>query len=510
MQIRPTPDPDSDPDIGPHSDPDTGPDAAPAAARRAPLATRVTAWLNDPEDPFWSRPAPTAAQRRNDVLAALGFLLVALVASVLVHSYAGLAEGDEPWRFYLSTVLIVVPLALRRRFPLPVVVASSALFLGLTYASPTAAMTLPFQGAYFAALYAAVAWSRDRQALWVAMSVVVGTMSLWLLGAFTITNAYADFLTGLGEVDGPLPQLPSYAVFTLLVNTVYFGGAVLAGRASWRAALQQHRLAAQAQRIREQSAEIARRAVVDERLRIARELHDVVAHHVSVIGIQAGAARKVLDRDPAAATAALRTIEASSRTAVGEMRQLLGVLRAEGEDGAPGHGTGTAAARRPDPGLTDIAALARRHAENGLAVDVRTVEDVPGDLDRIPPALGLSAFRCVQESLSNVIRHSTATTASVTLRTGRGSEGPWFELEVLDDGSPRRGTAGTGFGLQGLRERVRLHGGEADIGPRSGRSGWRVRTRCPLPPGGAGGDAPDHAAAAGLGAADGILRGSEA
>ncbi|MCC5784366.1 hypothetical protein CRM73_15640, partial [Kocuria sp. CCUG 69068] len=85
-----------------------------------------------------------------------------------------------------------------------------------------------------------------------------------------------------------------------------------------------------------------------------------------------------------------------------------------------------------------------------------------------------------------------------------------FELEVLDDGSPRRGTAGTGFGLQGLRERVRLHGGEAEIGPRSGRPGWRVRTRCPLPPGGTGEDAPDAAAGAASGAPDGILRGSEA
>ncbi len=503
MHTPAAPAPDAAADAAPGTDPRT--------ARRPPLAARVTAWLNDPEDPFWARPGPTAAQRRHDVLAALGFLLVALLASALVHSYAGLAEEDQPWRFYLSTALIVAPLALRRRFPLPVVVASSALFLGLTYASPTAAMTLPFQGAYFAALYAAVAWSRDRQALWVAMSVVVGTMGLWLLGAFTVTNAYADFLTGLGEVDGPLPQLPSYAVFTLLVNAVYFGGAVLAGRASWRAALQQHRLAAQAQRIREQSQEIARRAVVDERLRIARELHDVVAHHVSVIGIQAGAARTVLDRDRDAAVTALRTIEGSSRTAVGELRQLLGVLRAEGEDADPGPGGGTAAAaRRPDPGLGDIPSLARLHADNGLAVEVRTAEDVPGDLDDVPPALGLSVFRCAQESLSNVIRHSTATTASVTLRTGRGPGGRWFELEVLDDGSPRPGTAGTGFGLQGLRERVRLHGGEAEIGPRAGRPGWRVRARCPLPADAAGAGAADRAGAAGIPAAGRALRGSEA
>lgn len=451
-------------------------DAAPV--RRLPWPERVTAWLNDPEDPYWRRPAPTAAQQRRDVLAALGLLGVALLMSVLMHSYAGLAEGDEPWRYYLSTALIVVPLAVRRRHPVPVVIASSALFLGLTYASPTAALTLSFQGAYFAALYAAVAWSRDRQALWVAMSVVVGTMGLWLLGAFTVTNAYAEFLDGLGEVEGPLPQLPAYAASTLLVNAAYFGGAVLAGRASWRAALQQHRRTAQARRIREQSAEIARRAVVDERMRIARELHDVVAHHVSVIGIQAGAARKVLGRDPEAATGALRTIEESSRTAVGEMRQLLGVLRAEDED------SGDAAGRRPEPGLGEIADLARHHAAHGPAVELRTVEAVPGDLARVPQGLALSVYRCAQESLANVLRHSTAGTVSLALRTGRGPDGPWLELEVLDDGGPRGGTAGTGFGLQGLRERVRLHGGEAEIGPRSGRPGWRVRVRCPLPPAG--------------------------
>ena len=356
--------PATDPVFGRAAEPDT-------AARRVPPPERITTWLNDPEEPFWERPAPTPAQQRHDVLAALVLLAVALLMSVLMHSYAGLAEGDEPWRYYLSTVLIVAPLAVRRRFPLAVVVASSALFLGLTYASPTAAMTLSFQGAYFAALYSAVAWSRDRQALWVAMSVVVGTMGLWLLSAFTVTNAYAEFLEGLGGVEGPLPQLPSYAAFILLVNAVYFGGAVLAGRASWRAALQQHRLAAQAGRIREQSAEIARRAVVDERLRIARELHDVVAHHVSVIGIQAGAARKVLDRDPSAAVSALRTIEGSSRTAVGEMRQLLGVLRS-GADAVPG--TSAPAERSPEPGLAELPALAQQHADNGVQVVLRTVE----------------------------------------------------------------------------------------------------------------------------------------
>lgn len=454
----------------------TGP-APVAGARRPPFPERVAAWLNDPQDPFWERPGPTAAQQRNDVLGTAVFLVVALFSAVLMHSYAGVPETEEPWGMYVGVSALILPLAVRRRFPVGVLLVSSVLFFAFYHISIAAAFLLAFQVAYFAALYAAVAWTRNRGAMLTALSVVLGCMALWLVVELTITRAYAEIVEVQEPVDGPIPQVLAVQLYSGLVNVVYFGGAVLAGRASWRSALQRHRLAAQAERIREQSAEIARRAVVDERLRIARELHDVVAHHVSVIGIQAGAARKVLDRDPPAATAALRTVEESSRTAVGEMRQLLGVLRAEDEDAR-----GSApAGRRPDPGLADIPALARRHAENGLTVAVRTVEDVPGDLARVPPGLGLSVFRCAQESLSNVIRHSTATTASLVLRTGRGPEGPWLELEVLDGGSPRSGTAGTGFGLQGLRERVRLHGGEAEIGPRSGRPGWRVRVRCPLP-----------------------------
>ncbi|MGQ1839765.1 sensor histidine kinase [Kocuria turfanensis] len=472
--------------VGAAEAPGTGP--GPAGVPRLPFPERFTAWLNDPEDPFWERPAPTPAQRRNDILGTAAFLAVALFSAVLMHSYVGVPETEEPWLMYLGVSALILPLAVRRRFPVGVLLVSSVLFFAFYYISIAAAFLLAYQVAYFAALYAAVAWARDRAAMLTALSAVIGCMALWLVVELTITQAYAEIVQAQEPVDGPLPQVLAVQLHAGLVNVVYFGGAVLAGRASWRSALQRHRLAGQAERIRQQSAEIARRAVVDERMRIARELHDVVAHHVSVIGIQAGAARKVLDRDPAAAAAALRTVEESSRTAVGEMRQLLGVLRAEDENGdAP-------AGRRPDPGLADIAALAHRHAENGLAVDVRTVEAVPGDLGRVPAGLGLSLFRCAQESLSNVIRHSTATTASLVLRTGRGPDGPWIELEVLDGGSPRSGTAGTGFGLQGLRERVRLHGGEAEIGPRSGRAGWRVRARCPLPadgsPDGAGAAAP--------------------
>ena len=257
------------------------------------------------------------------------------------------------------------------------------------------------------------------------------------------------------------------------MNVAYFGGAILVGLSAWRNALQRSQLAEQAGKITRQSAELARRAVIEERLRIARELHDVVAHHVSLIGVQAGAARRVLDRKPEVAAESLSTIEQVSRQAVTDMRNLLGVLRSEAIDEDPSKNEG----RHPEPGLADIDALARSQREFGLDVDFARVEDVPGALEEVPAPLALSVYRTAQESLTNIRRHSTASAAVLTLRTGRSGGQRWVELETVDNGRPRRQEeAGSGYGLQGVRERVALHRGTAEIGPRSG-GGWRVRAR---------------------------------
>nr|WP_228720992.1 histidine kinase [Arthrobacter sp. 260] len=242
---------------------------------------------------------------------------------------------------------------------------------------------------------------------------------------------------------------------------------------SWRNALQRTQLAEQAVLLSEQAEELARRAVVEERLRIARELHDVVAHHVSVIGVQAGAARRVIDKRPDVAVESLRTIEQASRQAVTDMRNLLGVLRSESAE----PGTANDGGRRPEPGLDDLEELARQHRELGLTVSFGRVEDIPGALAEISAPLALSLFRTAQESLTNVRRHSTAGSAVMTLRTGRAGEQRWVELETVDNGMPRATSeTGSGFGLQGIRERVALHRGTAEIGPRS-EGGWRVRAR---------------------------------
>lgn len=451
------------------------------APARTDTAGRLDAWLNDPVDPLWERPGPDPVQVRRDVVGAGMFLLVSLAMVLLTKNMGMRIEGEESWRAYTAVGLMILPLGLRRRFPLAVALVASALFVGLSYLSPEASMQLSFQAAYFAALYAAVAWARDRRLLWFVMALVLLAMVLWLVIGYTTTSMIESMFEGYESPEGPFGQLTAAVLYTSVVNLAYFGGAIAVGRTAWRAALQRQRLAEQAEQIREQSGELARRAVVDERLRIARELHDVVAHHVAVIGIQAGAARRVLGKNPDAATEALRTIEGSSRDAVAEMRSLLGVLRTETDLRA-------GADRAPEPDLADLRELVAGHAAAGLDVELRYVEDRPGDLEHVPDPLALSIYRTVQESLANVVRHSTATRALVTLRAGgAGEEGAptddeprWVEVEVVDDGRPRTGTEGSGFGLRGIRERVALHGGDAEIGPRRTGTGWRVRARFAL------------------------------
>ncbi|WP_052436593.1 histidine kinase [Georgenia sp. SUBG003] len=474
------------------------------APGRTDTLGRIDAWLNDPADPLWERPRPDRVQVRRDVVGAAVFLAVSLAMVLLTKNMGMRVDGEETWRAYVAVGLLIVPLALRRRFPLAVALVSSGLFVGLSYLSTEASMQLSFQAAYFAALYAAVAWARDRRLLWFVIALVLLAMVLWLVVGYTTTSMIENTFEGYESPEGPFGQLTAAVLYTSAVNLAYFGGAIAVGRTAWRAALQRQRLAEQADQIREQSGELARRAVVDERLRIARELHDVVAHHVAVIGIQAGAARRVLGKDPDAATDALRTIEGSSRDAVAEMRSLLGVLRSDTD-------LRSGSDRAPEPDLAGLRELVAGHADAGLEVELSCVEARPGDLEQVPDALALSIYRTVQESLANVVRHSTATRVLVTLRSGHASEGDdagpagdagagsggtavepgpppapgdgeprWVEVEVVDDGRPRAGTEGSGFGLRGIRERVALHGGDAEIGPRRTGTGWRVRARFAL------------------------------
>jgi signal transduction histidine kinase len=335
---------------------------------------------------------------------------------------------------------------------------------------------------YFVALLSGVAYARDRRAMVVVIGTIVLFMFAWITWQFAVGSAAQDMIeeTEDGGQVGLFPAIPAAVAMTLLVNVIYFGGAIVGGGVSWRAARQRMRLQEQAVTIAAQAGRLREQAVVDERLRIARELHDVVAHGVSAMGVQAGAARRVLDRDPDAARTALANVEDASRDALTQMRRLLGTLREgpvdRGVDGHEGTDSG-AGARTSEAGVDDLADLVAQVSSDGLAVHLDVVEDQACARSRLPRGIGLAIYRTVQEALTNVRRHSTADTVSVVVRVDEAAA--YAEVEVVDNGRPRHGTSGSGLGQLGIRERAATHDGQVDIGPRV-TGGYRVRVRYPL------------------------------
>jgi len=206
--------------------------------------------------------------------------------------------------------------------------------------------------------------------------------------------------------------------------------------------------------------ERARAAVAEERQRIARELHDVVAHAISVVVVQARGGRKVLDRDPEAARTAFDSIERTGEQALGEMRRLLGMLRDDDEERS----------RAPQPSLERLDALAEEMRASGMPVEL----EIEGEANGIPPGVDVSGYRIVQEALTNVLRHAGPAIARVGVRFSPDA----VEIDVVDDGRGGPSSPGSGNGLLGIRERVAVVGGEIDAGPLPD-GGFAVRARLP-------------------------------
>ena len=255
---------------------------------------------------------------------------------------------------------------------------------------------------------------------------------------------------------------------TYIASEVFIGGAWLAGWNFRRRRARWTELQARTERAEHERQEEARRAVTEERLRIARELHDVIAHSMSVIAVQSGVGNHVIDTQPAEARQALAAIEATSRAALTEMRRLLGVLRQEGEP----RGSLT-----PAPGLADLSSLATQVQDAGLQVWI----NVEGQRGSVPPGIDLSAYRVIQEALTNVIKHAASAAATVTICYRDDS----VTVEVANQApavpvahvpAPR---TGAGHGIIGMRERVAVFGGEFAAGPRPG-GGFQVRACFPI------------------------------
>jgi signal transduction histidine kinase len=214
-------------------------------------------------------------------------------------------------------------------------------------------------------------------------------------------------------------------------------------------------------RLEREREEQARLAVVEERGRIARELHDVIAHGVSVIGVQAQAGPHLVG-DPQRVVGVFRAIESSGRDALVELRRLLGILRSGDEQLAIG----------PQPGLSSLESLVEQVRASGLPVELR----IEGEPVHLPAGIDLSGYRIVQEALTNVIKHATDAAAEVVIRHRTRA----LELDVIDDGHDRPASRnGAGHGLIGMRERAALYGGTLEAGTRDG-GGYAVRARLPF------------------------------
>jgi signal transduction histidine kinase len=340
---------------------------------------------------------------------------------------------------YALVLLHTLPLAARRRFPgtvLAVCVASglafAALFMPPVFLGP----------AMLVAVYSVAAYGSR----WVSLAGLVvaelGLAAVWLTPAMLERSTFLLFMGIL-------------AVAWVLGNFV-------GDRQVYAAQLEER--TAELERARE---ELARRAVTEERLRLARELHDVVAHAMSVIAVQSGVGAHVANTQPKEAAKALAAIEATSRAALEELRRLLGVLRQADDP------QGDLA---PVPGLADLEGLLAEVGKAGLAVRLR----VNGTRPPLPAGVDLSAYRIVQEALTNVVKHAGSAHAQVTI----GYRDLEVTVEIIDDGrgavTPAGdGGAGTGQGLIGMRERVAAFGGDLEVGP-GPDGGFRVAARLPL------------------------------
>jgi len=403
-----------------------------------------------------NRPALSGASNVADIAIAALAMVLALIAAVDHNPGGGSTRitwpggGTEIFRTGSSThatawiliavVLTTAPLAVRRTYP----ITTFCVILAALIAGRGDATGFTFAAAIFAA-YSAVVYSTHR---------LLALFSL-AAGAIVVTTVYPNLTP---------PVEPQYTALLVLLPTVAVGNMVR----NW-----QQRAGSVSDQLRRTEGEheaATQRAIALERSRIASELHDVVTHNVSVMVVQAGAARRVLDNSPADTREALLAIEASGRNAMTELRHLLSLL-------APDGSTPESAEQdvlHPQPGLDLVPELIISVSAAGLPVSL----SVTGAPRARSAGLDLAAFRVVQEGLTNVLKHAPGALAAVSIEY-RDDE---LLIEVADDGTgagvPGRSPGG-GRGLLGLRERIAIYGGSLDAGPRPG-GGWRVRATIPL------------------------------
>jgi signal transduction histidine kinase len=406
----------------------------------------------------WVRPRPGRVGYRRDLALSV---VIAIGGGLAAALYSRVGMYQEPAPLWLTVVVILsysLPLALRRRFPAVVaVVVSAAFFVGGQYLVPEA---LVMNIALFIAIYSLGAWGHDRRLANILRGLITVGMFVWIFVNIAVTTADPDFMPGFSR-SGIFSELAAWSVIQVVTNLLYFGGAWAFGNAMWSSARRKAELLAAAAELAAEREFSANQAVALDRVRIARELHDVVAHHVSVMGVQAGAARRVVQTDPAQASASLELVEQNAREAVDELHRLLTTLRDTDGDAASGSSSTRGAAQ-----LEELVS----------ATEGATLQIV-GDPRPLSSLVGFTVYRVAQEALTNVRKHAgPRATADVRLRYDADA----VQLEVTNTGSTALKRPSRGLGQLGMRERVDAVGGTLELGP-AAQGGYLVRATIPVP-----------------------------
>ncbi|HKH56456.1 MAG TPA: histidine kinase [Propionibacteriaceae bacterium] len=399
--------------------------------------------MRSPRLTLSERPARLGSARfRGAVLDAVGAgLLWAVMAVELAERPLTPGQSASTVVAYLLAGAICAPFAVHRQFPVAAIIVSD-----LALAAYAIGQFSAYPGYATFALVFAVGLHVGR----------VRAVVVYLAGVIGLIVALALQPAGVATAS-------SWISTVLTVTVAWLAGEHLRSlRARRQLELEE------ARRLAQQRADEGRRAVSDERLRIARDLHDVVAHSMSVIAVQAGVANHVIDERPELVRQALGTIEVTARQGLVEMRRLLGVLRSEERSDADGTGS------RPAEGLRDLDRLLEQFRAAGLRLEVNHLAEISD----LPAALDISAYRIVQEGLTNVLRHG-GPIAQLTISRSEAA----LRVEIRDDGRPRGsgppGPPGSGHGLTGIRERAALFGGTSQSGPEP-NGGFRLCVELPI------------------------------
>ena len=416
----------------------------------------------------------TARDRRTDVVVGVALTVSALVTAPLFDPPS--PEGPSWWLLVGWGLVVAAPLALRRTFPSAVAVVVCAGVAGGQLLGVSERLTS--QVCVFLAIFTVGAWERDRQRSLVVRGAILAG---WVV---VLVLAFAQLRDKETELWAPMTW-PAVVVVNVLSNTVFLAAAIALGEVARTSTARLAQLETRTAELAAEREQRATQAVALERVRIARELHDVVAHHVSVIGIQAGAARRVLDGaeapgPPAAAVAALSSVEENARTAIEELRRTLMTLRAADDghangapddldDGGPSRSASTL-------GTDQIQLLVSESQDAGTQTRLRLV----GAVRSVPPVVGLALYRIAQEALTNVRKHAgPAAEAEVALMYREDG----VRLSVtssVGSGPGALGTSdeGSGLGHTGMRERAAAIGGIVKTGPTP--IGYSVEVWVPL------------------------------